>query len=318
MDCIVIPIVWTIAGVNAPTWYNATHNYRPQRSCGKVMFLHLSAILPDTPQTRGRHPLDQRQTFHPPSEETATAADGTHPIGMHSCYVNSSHNSLCLKNCRCEKLFSVIVAIRLQILTFNVVSCDKENAVVGYYCRPQQSNRKVRFLHLCVILFTEGVSVQWGLFSGVLCPEGGLCPGRSLSGESLSRGSLSGGSLSMGSVQGGSVQGNLCLGGSLSRVVFVQGVSVQGGLCPGCLCPGCFCPGGLCPGVSVQGVSIQGVSIQGSLSRVCPSRVVSVHGVSVHGVSVQGSLSRGVSVQGVSVQGVYVKGDLCPGGSPSG
>ena len=27
MDCIVIAIVRTIAGVNAPTWYNATHNY---------------------------------------------------------------------------------------------------------------------------------------------------------------------------------------------------------------------------------------------------------------------------------------------------
>ena len=27
MDCIVIAIVWTIAGVNAPTLYNATHNY---------------------------------------------------------------------------------------------------------------------------------------------------------------------------------------------------------------------------------------------------------------------------------------------------
>ena len=28
MDCIVITIVWTIAGVNAPTWYKATHNHR--------------------------------------------------------------------------------------------------------------------------------------------------------------------------------------------------------------------------------------------------------------------------------------------------
>ena len=27
MGCIIIVIVWTIAGVNAPTWYNATHNY---------------------------------------------------------------------------------------------------------------------------------------------------------------------------------------------------------------------------------------------------------------------------------------------------
>ena len=27
MGCIVFAIVWTIVGVNAPTWYNATHIY---------------------------------------------------------------------------------------------------------------------------------------------------------------------------------------------------------------------------------------------------------------------------------------------------
>ena len=72
--------------------------YRPQRSCGKVMFLHVSVILStvegggrqtppgqlpwadspwaDSPRT-GRH--------HPPPTGTATAAGGTHPYGMHSC-----------------------------------------------------------------------------------------------------------------------------------------------------------------------------------------------------------------------------------------
>ena len=55
--------------------------YRPQRSCGKVMFSQASVILftrrgvwqtppwPDTPL--------------PP--EMVTAADVTHPTGMHSC-----------------------------------------------------------------------------------------------------------------------------------------------------------------------------------------------------------------------------------------
>ena len=41
--------------------------YRPQRSYSKVMFLHVSVIL---------------------STGTATAADGTHPTGMHSCLLN--------------------------------------------------------------------------------------------------------------------------------------------------------------------------------------------------------------------------------------
>ena len=72
-----------------------THFYRPQRSCGKVMFSQESVIsdipradtprqtLPpaDTPLGKhtplGRHPL--------PHQQTATAADGTHPAGMHSC-----------------------------------------------------------------------------------------------------------------------------------------------------------------------------------------------------------------------------------------
>ena len=51
--------------------------YRPQNEVsGKVMFLHLSVILF---LGGGVHP--PRQT---PPPETATAADGTHPTGMHS------------------------------------------------------------------------------------------------------------------------------------------------------------------------------------------------------------------------------------------
>ena len=42
---------------------------RPQRGCDKVIFLHVSVILQADP------PLP-----------TATAADGTHPTGMHSCF----------------------------------------------------------------------------------------------------------------------------------------------------------------------------------------------------------------------------------------
>ena len=65
--------------------------YRPQRSCGKVMFLHLSVILftgwVSAPVHAGIHPPGR----HPPCPvhagiDMATAADGTHPAGMRSCF----------------------------------------------------------------------------------------------------------------------------------------------------------------------------------------------------------------------------------------
>ena len=46
------------------------YNYRPQRSCGKVMFSQASVVL-----------------FTGKVWQT-TAADGTHPTGMHSCFIN--------------------------------------------------------------------------------------------------------------------------------------------------------------------------------------------------------------------------------------
>ena len=88
--------------------------YRPQQSCKGCFYRHLSVhmgrgcLLPqcmleyhvppraDTPPG-SRHPPSQEQiplrwSRHPPEQtpplpgETATAADGTHPTGMHSCY----------------------------------------------------------------------------------------------------------------------------------------------------------------------------------------------------------------------------------------
>ena len=69
---------------------------------------------------------------------------------------------------------------------------------------------------------SSGVSVQWGLCPGPLCPGG-----------SLSRGLFPGG---------------LCPVGSLST-----GVSVQGSLSSGVSIQGCLCPGGLCPGEFLSG-----------------------------------------------------------------
>ena len=63
------------------------HNYRPQRSCGKVVFSQASVILfigggclPDP-----RADIPQADT----PQQMATAADGTHPTGMHSCNYES-------------------------------------------------------------------------------------------------------------------------------------------------------------------------------------------------------------------------------------
>ena len=80
--------------------------YRPQRSCGKVMFFtrvfdsvhrgvwptHPNRCTPpswaDTPRQAGTPPLGR----HPPPG-TATAADGTHPTGMYSCLIGQASTS---------------------------------------------------------------------------------------------------------------------------------------------------------------------------------------------------------------------------------
>ena len=78
-------------------------NYRPQRSCGKVMFSQASVIL-ITGEVCGRHPPGRHPSgqtpllpnacwdTHTPAQcmlgyttPAATAPDGTHPTGMHSC-----------------------------------------------------------------------------------------------------------------------------------------------------------------------------------------------------------------------------------------
>ena len=78
--------------------YLSLYFYRPQRSCGKVMFSQASVILFtergwQTPPPRADTPLavtpltDTPLADTPaPTPEMATAADGTHPTGMHSCF----------------------------------------------------------------------------------------------------------------------------------------------------------------------------------------------------------------------------------------
>ena len=98
----------------------ASNFYRPQRSCGKVMFLHLSAILftwgvciractmEDTrpgqtpPPPWADTPLAEIPQADTPPQQTATAADGTHPTGMYSClvYFYNTYVHRCAKHWR--------------------------------------------------------------------------------------------------------------------------------------------------------------------------------------------------------------------------
>ena len=57
-----------------------------KRSCGKVMLLQVSVIL----STRGGGALSRGGAWWIPPR-TATAAGGTHPTGMHSCYSKNIH-----------------------------------------------------------------------------------------------------------------------------------------------------------------------------------------------------------------------------------
>ena len=56
-----------------------------KRSCWKIMFLHLSVILFTGGCTTPWADTPDEKT--PSSPEMATAVDGTHPTGMHSCFV---------------------------------------------------------------------------------------------------------------------------------------------------------------------------------------------------------------------------------------
>ena len=58
--------------------YYSVNIYRPQRSCGKVMFSQASVIL----FTGGGGMRGRGMCM---AGEMATAADDTHPTGMHSC-----------------------------------------------------------------------------------------------------------------------------------------------------------------------------------------------------------------------------------------
>ena len=110
----------TVKSIASWLWKTRSLNdYHPQRSCGKVIFSQASVILSSggvySSMHWGRHP-PPRQTprwadtspcpvhagIHTPftvhagihPHPAATAADGTHPTGMHSCLeISRTHNN---------------------------------------------------------------------------------------------------------------------------------------------------------------------------------------------------------------------------------
>ena len=72
----------SVSSVNTSTQFHASHFfiefcfYRPQTKFAKVMFLHVSVS----------HSVHRGGAGEVPPPPTATAAGGTHPTGMHSCW----------------------------------------------------------------------------------------------------------------------------------------------------------------------------------------------------------------------------------------
>ena len=99
------------------------HSCRPQRSCGKFMFLHPSVILftggvllqVDTPLWADTSPWEQADT---PPQDTATAADGTHPTGMHSCTMQIRY-WLCT-GCSSIIKIEILQHVAIQMITASV------------------------------------------------------------------------------------------------------------------------------------------------------------------------------------------------------
>ena len=131
-------------------------NYRPQRSCGKVHSVHGGVW--QTPPGRhplGRSPLDRHlrpgqtppgQTPPPPGrhlpsladtpphqqtplppQQMATAADGTHPTGMHSCIkvkvIQGHHNCQGHDHKLCRSLVSWFDKAHLWWINENSMLC---------------------------------------------------------------------------------------------------------------------------------------------------------------------------------------------------
>ena len=86
-----------------------------KRNCGKVIFLHLS-FSHSVHRGHGGRSVLVHAAIHPPwqtpPQQTATAADGTHPTGMHSCF-----------RCIVGTFFFISSDVILTILIKKVIIC---------------------------------------------------------------------------------------------------------------------------------------------------------------------------------------------------
>ena len=200
----------------------------------------------------------------------------------------STHVLFHLHLCACNRGYCNIVDRSVSETIFN-----KWYFITG-------RKRKVMFLHLSVILLTEGVYLVRGV---VLSPRGVyLVPGSVLS---------PGGVLSMGGLPG---ERGVCPGGVRPRGCLPRGrrlprgVSAQGGVCPRGRLPRGVCPGGclprrgVCLGVSAQGMCLPkgdlpwgclpGGVCGGCLPRGFPSRGGVCHSAGIHPPEIRSTRGR--------------------------
>ena len=125
--------------------------YRPERSCGKVMFSQVSVSLLTgggvSQHALGRHPLGRHpparnpMEAHPPGSThpwearfpweahppTATAVDGTHPTGMLSCimeYFTRVATLRAIQNPRVFNIFPVFLTSKYNIYSTTTAHTD--------------------------------------------------------------------------------------------------------------------------------------------------------------------------------------------------
>ena len=91
--------------------------------CGWGLQAHTWGVSRPTPEgVLSQHAL--RQTLPPPNQ-TATAAGGTHPTGMHSC-IQSSQKTVCYFNLPSLTLhISFINILKFYYISFQKTSSDK-------------------------------------------------------------------------------------------------------------------------------------------------------------------------------------------------
>ena len=148
--------------------------YRPKTKFTKVMFSQVSVCLQGGCGVK-TPPLAYGQQ-----------ADGTHLTGMHSCWVFFAFTSffffLCLGNKKIGEISSSSFSHFATIIQLTHLALEKNHSPVStlwnfYWYIPQRSCWKVMFLHLSLIVFTEGACVARGCawWRGYVWWRGGMC-----------------------------------------------------------------------------------------------------------------------------------------------